>query len=85
MNHKIIIAAVVIAGAGVVNAWTNKKPLTPVILGAYILVIVLSLMDMFGGGLSTLAGAIAMLAVTYVVLTEVPWNQFISIVQGKKQ
>jgi len=84
MNRKIIVATFVIAGAGIMNAWMNNKPVTPVILGSYIFILMLSIADMFGGALSTLSGGIAMVAVTYVLLTEVPWSQFIKIVQGKK-
>lgn len=83
MNKHIIVAVAVIAGAGVVNAFMNQKALTPVIIGAYIFLFVLSIMDMYGGPLSQLAGALAMLAVTYVLLTEVPWSQIITLVQGK--
>lgn len=78
------MAVVVIAGSGVVNAWLNKKPITMVVIGSYILLLVLSVMDMFGGKISQLASAIAMLAVVYVLLTEFPWKQLISVVQGKK-
>jgi hypothetical protein len=84
MNDKIIIAVVVIAGAGITNAWLNKKPITTVVIGSYILLLVLSLLDMFGGKISELASALAMLAVVYVLLTEVPWQQIIALVQGKK-
>jgi hypothetical protein len=84
MNDKIIVAVVVIVGAGITNAWLNKKPITTVVIGSYILLLVLSLMDMFGGKISELASALAMLAVVYVLLTEVPWQQIIALVQGKK-
>jgi len=84
MNKKIIIAVVVIGGAGVFNAYAKNQPITRVVLGSYILLLVLSILDMFGGGLSKLAGAIAMVAVTYVLLTEIPWKTLISIAQGKQ-
>jgi len=48
------------------------------------LLLVLSVLDMFGGGLSQLASGIAMVAVVYVLLTEFPWQQIIGLVQGKK-
>ncbi|SRR6266702_6743729 len=75
MNKKIIIATVVIASSGVLNAWQNNKPITPVIMGAYIFVFILAILDMFGPPLSTLAGALAMLAVVYVLLNEFPWGK----------
>lgn len=74
MNKKIIVATLVIAGSGVVNAWIKKQPITKVILGSYIFVLVLSVIDMFGGPLSQLATALAMLAVTYVLVSEFPWS-----------
>lgn len=83
MNQKIVAAVVIITGSGVMNAWMNKKPITRVVIGSYILLLVLSVMDMFGGGLSQLASGIAILAATYVLLTEFPWNQVIAIAQGK--
>jgi len=84
MNTKIVVATVVVAASGLTNAWLNKKPITPIIIGAYILLLVLSVLDMFGGGLSQLASGIAMVAVVYVLLTEFPWQQIIGLVQGKK-
>lgn len=83
MNRKIVVAVIVITGSGVVNAILNKKALTPVIIGSYVFLFVLSIADMYGGPMSTLAGALAMLAVTYVLITEVPWTTIINLVQGK--
>lgn len=84
MNRKIVVAVVIIAGSGVVNALLKKKPLTPVIIGAYVFLFVLSILDIYGGPASQIAGALAMLAATYVIITEVPWDQIIKLVQGKK-
>jgi hypothetical protein len=85
MNKFIIIAGFVIVGSGVVNAWTNQKPVTAVILGGYIFVLLLALLDTFGGPVSNLANALALLAMTYVLLTEFPWATIIGIVQGGQQ
>ena len=84
MNRSIIVAAFVIAGSGVVNAWSNQKPITPIIIGTYVFILIMAVMDMFGGGLADLASALSMLAVTYVLLTEFPWSKIISFVGGKK-
>lgn len=81
MNKKIIVAAVVITGSGVVNAWQAQKPITPVILGGYIFILILAVLDMFGGPVSDLASALAMLAATYVLLTEFPWSKIIGLVK----
>lgn len=82
MNRKIVVAVVVIAGAGIVNSWIGAKPITPVIIGSYIFLFVLSIMDTFGGGMSSLSGALAMLAMTYVIITEIPWQTIIGFVGG---
>lgn len=84
MNRKIVIAVIIIGGSGFINAIMAKKPVTPVIIGAYIFLFVLSILDMYGGPVSDLAGALAMLAATYVIITELPWDQIIKLVQGKK-
>lgn len=84
MNQKIIVAAVVIGVSGITNAWLNSKPITGIVIGSYVLLLVLAIVDMFGGPFSDLSGAIAMLAVVYVLLTEFPWKQLINLVQGKK-
>lgn len=84
MNKKIIVAAFVIVGSGVVNGFMQKKAITPIILGGYIFVLVLALIDMFGPPLSTLASALAMLAVVMILLTEVPWNTILGALQGKR-
>lgn len=46
--------------------------------------LVLSLADMFGGEISKLASALAMLAVIYILLTVFPWQQIISFARGGK-
>jgi hypothetical protein len=70
MNKKIVIAVLVIGGSGVISAWNHNKPVTPVIMGSYIFLLMLSIADMFGGELSKLSGALAMLAMTYVLLEQ---------------
>jgi hypothetical protein len=82
MNRKIIIAVAIVAGSGIVQAWVKKKPITPIIIGSYVFLLVLAVLDMFGGPVSTLAGAIAMLAATYVLLTEFPWDTILTFVRG---
>jgi hypothetical protein len=84
MNKKVVVATVVIAGSGVVNAFMHKKAITPVIIGAYVFMLVLSIVDMFGGPIASLADGLAMLAVVYVLLSVFPWSTILSVVQGKK-
>jgi len=84
MNKSIVVAVFVIGGVGVVNRLLVQKPITTIVIGSYLLLLILALMDMFGGGMSKLASAFALLATTYVVLTELPWQQVINFLQGKK-
>lgn len=83
MNRKIVISAVVVGGVGITNAWSQSKPITGIVIGTYVLLLVLSILDLFGGPLSTLSGAIAMVAVVYVLLYELPWSKITGLVQGK--
>jgi hypothetical protein len=93
VNNKIIVAVVFVAGTGIANRYlNNNSSITTVVVGSYILLLVLSVMDMFGGQLSQLAGAIAMLLVVYTLFGKdpktqqplFPWQQLINLVQGKK-
>jgi len=84
MNKKIVIVGVIIIGSGVANAWLAKPPkaITPVVIGGFIFLLMLSLMDMFGGPMSNIASALAILAATYVLLTEFPWNTVLNAVKA---
>lgn len=79
MNKHIIAATLIIGGSGVIRAWQTKKPLTPVILGSYVFMLVLSIADLFGGEVSRLAGAIAMLAMIAVILNT--WIPILDLIQ----
>lgn len=86
VNRQIVIAVVVIGFSGLLRIWTGQaaqgSSVTRVLLGAYLLMLVLSIMDLFGGIFSTLAGAIAMLAALVVVITEIPWGIVFQSVSG---
>lgn len=82
MNKKIVVAALFIGGMGAYNALKNSRPVTPIILGSYIFLFVLAILDMFGGAIANLAGALSMVAVVYVLLTEVPWTDIGKFVGG---
>lgn len=84
MNKHIVASVFIIGSSGVINAWSHKKAITPVIIGSYVFLLVLSIADMWGGQVSQLAGAIAMLAALTVLLTEFPWDIVLRTVQGKK-
>lgn len=68
MNRHIIAATLIIGASGVVKAWQSKKPITTVILGSYVFMLILSIADLAGGQVSQLAGAIAMVAMITVIL-----------------
>lgn len=79
LNKHIIAATLIIGGSGVIRAWQTKKPLTPVILGSYVFMLILSIADLFGGEVSRLAGAIAMLAMIAVILNT--WVPILDLIQ----
>lgn len=74
MNKQIVTSALVITASGVANSFVNKQPITRIIMGGYIFLLVLSLADMLGGPISKLASALSMVAVVYVLLNVFPWS-----------
>jgi len=78
MNKSIVISVVVITLGGVIRVWTGTgtpgTSLTRVFIGANILLLVLAVVDFFGGPLSTIAGALAFLAAVVVLLNDIPWG-----------
>ena len=78
MNKHIIAATLVIGGSGVIKAWQSNQPITPVIIGSYVFMLVLSILDLFGGQVSTLAGALAMVAMIGVILNT--WTPLLSTI-----
>lgn len=84
MNKQIVIATAVIAGSGIISSWQKKQPITPVILGAYVFMLLLAILDAFGGDISKLASALALLAMTAVVVNQFPWQTILGTLQGKK-
>lgn len=85
MNKSIVASTAVIMGSGLANAYLNKKPITRVIIGGYVFMVMLSIGDMFGGDIGKLMSALALLATTYILLTEFPWQAIINLLQGKQQ
>lgn len=85
MNKAVVASTAILMGSGIVNSWVNKKPITRVVVGGYVFMLMLSVGDMFGGQLSQLMSALALLATTYVLLVEFPWSTVIATVQGTKK
>lgn len=83
INGHIIAAAVIIGGAGLLNAYTSGKPVYRVLVGAGIWLVLMAILDTFGGDFSTLASALAMLAVVYVLLNVFPWHVLTSMLSTR--
>lgn len=81
-NKNIVVAAFVITAAGIVNSITNKTKVTPVVIGGYIFLLVLSLVDMVGGDVAKIASGLAMLAMVYVLLNVFPWGIVLKTLKG---
>jgi hypothetical protein len=83
VNKHIVAAALIIGATGVIKAYSSNPPkaITPVIIGTYVLLLLLALMDLFGGPLAALSSALAMLAVLYILLTEFPWDIILHLVK----
>lgn len=71
-NKNILIGGIIIIGVGVIRAATNKKPETPVLAGGVAFLLLASLLDALGPGLSKIATGLVALAATTVVVTELP-------------
>lgn len=82
VNKPIIIGALGITATGVVVAITKRQPITPIIIGGYVLTLIASLVDLAGGEISTLMGGIVMAAFVGVILTELPWNTILALVSN---
>lgn len=83
VNKKIVVAVAFVTAVGIVQNWMQHKGITRTVLGAFVFLLVLSLLDLFGPGMSALAGALALLAALYVGLTQMPWGALFSL-YGKK-
>lgn len=82
MNRKIAVAGVVIIGTGVIKAATSGGKLTPVFIGGYIFIVLLAIADAFGGPLSQFSGALALIAMLSILLSQFPWTTIIGLIQG---
>lgn len=71
VNKQIVASVAIIGGAGILRAWTATppQPISRVVLGSYVVLLVLSVVDIFGPPASTIAGGIAMVAVVYTLIT----------------
>lgn len=72
MNRQVLVSGVVIGVLGITTAIGQQKPISRVILGAYIFTGLLALLDAFGGILSQVASGLALVAMTTAVVTLAP-------------
>lgn len=72
-NAQAVAAAGGTAGS-VTGAITGGTPVTPIIMGAYVVLLVLAVVDLFGPQAARIAGGLAMLALVYTILTQFPWT-----------
>jgi hypothetical protein len=72
VNKRIIASTLVIMALGIVHAWTANPPqgITKVVLGGYVLMLILSILDLFGGGAAQAASALALLVLVLAILAE---------------
>lgn len=69
VNKHILVTVVVIFAGGVVRVWVlHQGTITKTMIGALVFMLILSVLDIFGGPLSSLASALAMLALVAVLL-----------------
>lgn len=80
INRTILFSALIIGISGVVQSFLRTGKFARQLIGAYVFLLLLSLVDLIGGGASQLASALAILAVIYVLLTQFPWTQLASAV-----
>lgn len=84
VNKHIVVGTVIIVAGGLIKKWQQPSgSVTPVLLGGFVLMTVLGVLDLAGGGASKLAGGIAMLAAVTVILTEFPWSSIFKFVGAK--
>lgn len=84
INRQIIFSGFIIVGTGIIRATQGKSDYTTVLVGGYVFILVLSIMDAFGGNLSRFSGALALLAAAYVVIDKFPWDVVINLIKGKQ-
>lgn len=83
MNRTILFAALFIGLVGASQAVLNHGKLSRVLIGTYVLLLLLALVDAMGGAARQLASAIAILAALYAGLTQAPWQQLMAAVGVK--
>ena len=71
VNRHIIISVVGIGAFGIVRSIVKNEGFSEPIIGAYILMVMLSLADILGGNVSMITGGIAYVALLTVILSSI--------------
>lgn len=85
MNTKIIVSSVVIVSSGVLKAIEQHKAISPVVEAGYIFMLLLSLLDVFGGKVAQLASALALLAMVSVLINQFPLQLLTQFLQNTQK
>jgi hypothetical protein len=75
INRTVLFAALFLGVVGGIQAFVNHGSISRVLIGTYVFLLMLGLLDAIGGAASQLASAFAILAVLYATLTQFPWAQ----------
>ena len=72
-EKQIILAGFIIVGLGAARSFTDNKPVTPVLEGSLVAILLLSLLAAFGEQQAKLAGAMALLVALSSIFINVPY------------
>jgi hypothetical protein len=84
-NNFVLIGGIVIIGIGWVNAASQNKPVSKVIMGGVSFIVIASLLDLAGGYAAKFANGMVALALVTTIIVEggTLFNTINSIGQGK--
>lgn len=81
INRTVLFSALFIGLVSGVQVFINHGKIARVLIGTYVFLLLLALVDLIGGGASQIASALAILAALYVGLTQFPWQQLLQAVK----
>lgn len=71
-DRLILISGGVILSLGFIKGAITQKPLTPVVEGGLVAILLLSLLDSFGGSWEKFASSLAVVAMLAVIYSDLP-------------
>lgn len=84
MNKTVVGGVVFIGAAAVTSRILQHKQITPVIVGSFVLMLMLSILEFFGGAGNTLASALVSVAVLVTIVDVLPWQAILQAIGAKK-